>query len=147
MSDRFSAVVLRVVVGFAVVAVLGTGVARGQYGHGSIVGWGEQVFGMDLSADLVMIAGGGYHSLGLKADGSILPWGRNGAGQCSVPEPNMDFVAVVAGCWHTLGLKADGSIVAWGSNCSGQCNVPAPNTDFVAAAGGHGHSLGLKATA
>jgi hypothetical protein len=91
------------------------------------------------------IAGGGYHSLGLKADGRIVAWGWNHDGQCDVPNPNAGFVAVAAGEFHSLGLQADGSIVAWGYNDWGQCNVPAPNQDFVAVAGGFVHSLGLKA--
>ncbi len=145
MSNRFNAVMLRVVVGFAVVPVLGMGVAQAHYGHGSIVGWGGQVVGGDLSTGFVAIAGGGYHSLGLKTDGSIVTWGGNGDGQCSVPEPNTDFVAVATGRDHSLGLKANGIIVAWGRNNYGQCGVPYPNTGFAAVAGGWGHSLGLKA--
>ncbi|UCG32357.1 MAG: hypothetical protein JSU68_11900, partial [Phycisphaerales bacterium] len=89
-----------------------------------------------------------YHSLGLKANGSIVGWGSNGTGQCDVPAPNTDFVAVVGSWWHSLGLKADGSIVIWGrvdpDRDSGQCDVPAPNTDFAAVAGGPFHSLGIK---
>ena len=50
------------------------------------------------------MAAGGSHSLGLKADGSIVAWGWNGYGQCNVPAPNADFVAVAAGWLHSLGL-------------------------------------------
>ncbi len=78
-------------------------------------------------------------------DGSIVGWGDNSAGQCSVPAPNTGFVAVAAGGLHSLGVKADGSIVAWGDNSLGQCNVPAPNTGFVAVAAGFYHSLGVRA--
>ncbi|MCK4342939.1 MAG: hypothetical protein KAY37_14595, partial [Phycisphaerae bacterium] len=96
--------------------------------------------------DFVAVAGGYKHSLGLKADGSIVAWGRNNYGQCDVPAPNTYFVAVAAGFEHSLGLKAYGSIVAWGYNYAGQCNVPEPNTDFVAVAGGGDHNLGLKSS-
>ena len=51
------------------------------------------------------VAGGGWHSLGLKADGSIVAWGDNGSGQCNVPAPNSGFVAVAGGGWHSLGLR------------------------------------------
>ena len=74
----------------------------------------------------VAVAAGGDHSLGLKADGSIVAWGYNGYGQTNVPAANTGFVAVAAGGDHSLGLKADGSIVAWGYNGDGQTNVPAP---------------------
>ena len=78
----------------------------------------------------------GWHSLGLKSDGTIVAWGSNGYGQCDVPAPNADFVAVVGGLLHSLGLKSDGTIVAWGYNDDGQCDVPAPNAGFVAVAAG-----------
>jgi alpha-tubulin suppressor-like RCC1 family protein len=92
----------------------------------------------------VALAGGGYHSLGLQSDGSIVAWGYNGDGQTSVPSPNTNFVAVAAGWDHSLGLKSDGSIVAWGLNNYGQAAVPSSNTNFVAVATGLFHSLGLK---
>jgi hypothetical protein len=90
------------------------------------------------------VAGGEGHSLGLKANGSVVAWGYNHDGQCNVPLPNTAFVAVAAGAWHSLGLKADGSLVACGWNDYGQCNVPSPNTGFVAVAAGADHGLGLK---
>jgi hypothetical protein len=85
-----------------------------------------------------------WHSLGLKADGSIVAWGRNDSGQTDVPSPNARFVAVAAGWYHSLGLKADGSIVAWGANTWGQTNVPAPNSGFIAVASGELHSLAIR---
>ena len=144
MYSRFSAAMLRVVVAFAVVSVLGMGLAKAQYGHGSIVGWGQQVFGADLSAGFVAVAGGSAHSLGLRSDGSIVAWGSNYYARCDLPEPNTDFVAVAGGGRHSLGLKVDGSILAWGDNEYGQCDVPEPNTDFRAVAAGPHHCLALK---
>ncbi len=75
-----------------------------QYGDGSIVGWGEEVVGVDLSAGFVSFAGGAWHSVGVKPDGSIAVWGRNNYGQCDVPAPNADFVAVASCSYHNLGL-------------------------------------------
>ena len=82
----------------------------------------------------------------MTADGSIVAWGRNLAGQCDVPAPNADFVAVAAGREHSVGLKADGTLVLWGSNEFGQCTLPVHNVDFVAVAAGAFHTLALKAT-
>ncbi len=93
----------------------------------------------------VSFAGGGTHSLGLKADGSIIAWGNNLSGQTDVPVPNIGFMAVAAGGDHSLALKANGSVVAWGWDYYGQTDVPAPNAGFVAIAAGSNHSLGLKA--
>ncbi|MCK4341704.1 MAG: hypothetical protein KAY37_08285, partial [Phycisphaerae bacterium] len=70
------------------VALLMTPLAGADYGDGSIIGWGQQVVGGDMSADFVSVAGGSYHSLGLKSDGSIVAWGYDGWwGQCDVPAP------------------------------------------------------------
>ena len=73
---------------------------------GSIVGWGSQVVGVDLSGPFDAVAAGGWHSLGLKSDGSIVAWGHNGSGETSVPAPNADFIAVAAGYFRSLGIKA-----------------------------------------
>ncbi len=51
------------------------------------------------------VAGGGFHSLGLKADGSIVCWGRNNYGQCNIPSPNQDFLAIAGGSCHSIGLQ------------------------------------------
>jgi hypothetical protein len=90
------------------------------------------------------MAGGGSHSLAIKTNGSIVAWGKNAYGQCSVPAPNSGFIAVAGGYEHSVGLKANGSIVAWGYNGWGQCDVPPPNQGFVAIAAGYYHTLGLK---
>ena len=114
----------------------------------TIVAWGHNTYGQcDVPSPnngFTAVAGGTYHSLGLRDDGSITAWGRNDEGQCNVPSPNSGFIAVAAGYYHSLGLRDDGSIVAWGGNGYGQCDVPPPNSGFTAVAAGVIHSLGLK---
>jgi hypothetical protein len=78
------------VTGFSLVLICGTGAAADQP-SGPLVGWGDQVVGGNLSGGFVALAGGGQHSLGLKADGSIVAWGDNTYGQCNVPIPNAGF--------------------------------------------------------
>ena len=53
------------------------------------------------------MAAGYCHNLGLKADGSIVAWGYNSHGQCSIPEPNSGFVAIAAGGNHSLAIRSD----------------------------------------
>ena len=131
-----------------IAAAPGAGIAWAQARQGAIELWersGRWAYGPAPNTNFVAVAGGYGHSLGLKADGSVVAWRYNIYGQTDVPAPNTGFVAISAGAGHSLGLKADGSIVAWGANGSGQTDVPVPNTGFVAVAAGHGHSLGLKA--
>ncbi len=74
------------------------------------------------------IAAGLYHTVALLADGSVVCWGDNDYGQCSVPTgigtPQNPVASVAAGNYHTVALLADGSVVCWGLNNSGQCDVP-----------------------
>ena len=68
----------------------------------------------------------GYnHTVGLKADGTVVATGNNEFGQCNVGNWT-DIVAISAGYNHTVGLKADGTVVATeylGDYNSGQCDV------------------------
>ena len=72
--------------------------------------------------DIVAVAAGGSHTVGLKADGKVVAVGSNAYGQCDVSGWT-DIVAVLAGGYHTVGLKADGTVVAVGDNEYGQCDV------------------------
>lgn len=70
------------------------------------------------------MAAGSYHSVGLRADGTVVAAGRSEAGQCDVGRWH-DIVAIAAGAAHTVGLRADGGVVATGSNSHGQLEVGA----------------------
>ncbi|MGI6098682.1 MAG: PEGA domain-containing protein [Kiritimatiellia bacterium] len=115
----------------------------------AVAAWGENVYGQcDVPAglaDVVAVEGGAYHSLALKADGTVITWGANWYGQCDVPAGLADVVAVEGGAYHSLALKADGTVAAWGWNNYGQRDVPAGLADVVAVEAGNFHSLALKA--
>ena len=73
------------------------------------------------------VSAGYWHTVGLKADGTVVAAGKNNLGQCDVAGWK-DIVAVSAGDHHTVGLKADGTVVATkytGDQISygGQCDV------------------------
>ena len=89
------------------------------------------------------LAAGSLHTVGLKADGTVVAAGWNRDGQCDVSDWT-DIVAVAAGSFHTIGLKADGTVVAVGKNGVAQCNVSGW-TDIGAVAAGDSHTVGLKA--
>jgi len=139
-------------------SLLAAGSARGQVisggGYhslsivsGSIEAWGYNRLGQcnaPAASGFVAVAGGFYHSVALKSDGTIAAWGDDRQAQCTLPVANTGFIAVGAGQFHTLAVKAGGSVVSWGYNMFGQCNPPFPNSGFIAVAGGYGHSVGLK---
>ena len=95
-------------------------------------------------SNVVAIAGGGLHSLALKADGTVVAWGKNNLGQTNVPSGLTNVVAIAAGTDHSLALRADGTVVAWGSNSGGQTNVPTGLSNVIAIAAGSFFSLALK---
>ncbi|UQN09270.1 hypothetical protein [Deinococcus sp. QL22] len=88
---------------------------------------------------------GRSYSVALQADGTVTAWGKNDAGQTSVPAGLSGVVAVSAGGDHTLALQADGTVIAWGKNEWGQTDVPAGLSGVVAVAAGRYHSVALKA--
>jgi alpha-tubulin suppressor-like RCC1 family protein len=93
---------------------------------------------------VVAIAAEAYHSLALKADGTVTGWGRTDYGQASTPSGVSNVVAIAAGFADSLALEANGKVVAWGDNTFGQTNIPAGLSNVVAIASGWWHNLALK---
>jgi hypothetical protein len=91
--------------------------------------------------NVVAIAAGEYHSLAVKADGTVVAWGDDSQGQSEPPPSLAGVVAVAGGGAHSLALKSDGSVVAWGANANGQCNLSPTLTGVVAMAAGSAHTL------
>ena len=92
-----------------------------------------------------LISAGVYHSMALKADGTVVAWGCRGvynAGQCNVPSGLGDVVAIAANIYYSMALKADGTVTAWGEKPLD--NEPTGLGDVVAIAAGKYHSMALK---
>lgn len=115
--------------------------AGSRFGIGQ---YGETNVPPDLT-NAVAIAAGGFHSLALKNDGTVVAWGRNINGETNVPTGLSNVVAIAAGYYHSIALKADGTIVVWGANTSGQTNIPAGLSNVVAIAGSYSDTIVLKA--
>jgi hypothetical protein len=90
-----------------------------------------------------MVAAGSAHTVGLKADGTVVAVGANYSGQCNVGGW-ASITQVAAGLYHTVGVKNDGTVVAVGDNEYGKCNVDGW-TDIIQVAAGYYHTVGLKA--
>lgn len=106
-SSRWAAATTRMAHAFAIACVSATvphsGTAIGAPPQGAIVGWGSQVFGLDLSGGFTAVAAGASHSVGLKSDGSIVAWGNNESGQLNVPAPNNGLIEVAARAGNASG--------------------------------------------
>ena len=53
------------------------------------------------------IDAGGYHTVALKQDGTVVAWGYNDEGQTKVPAGLSGVVAIAAGGFHTVVLKLE----------------------------------------
>ena len=139
--------------GTKAVAIQSTSVGNKTLPRAYVVNPAGQIWGREIIPGGQYIAGGDFHLLGLKSDGTVVGWGLDeelegedsfDEGQTTVPPPNADFVAVAAGYQHSLGVKSDGTMVAWGRDDYDQTEVPEPNADFIRVAAGRQHSRGLK---
>ncbi len=86
---------------------------------------------------VMAVAAGRAHDMALKMDGTILAWGDNTYGQCSVPAGLTGIVAIAARDDYSLALRSDGVVFAWGDNTYGQCSVPASVRAKAIAAGAY----------
>ena len=89
------------------------------------------------------ISAGSKHTVGLKADGTVVAVGDNAAGKCNTGGWR-GIVAVDTGVSHTVALKADGTVVAVGKNTTGQCNTGGWR-DIVAVSAANWYTVALEA--
>jgi alpha-tubulin suppressor-like RCC1 family protein len=86
------------------------------------------------STEFVAISSGGYHVLGLKADGTVWAWGNNSNGQLGdgtttyrstpVQVSSLSSVtAISAGRFHSLARLSNGTVWSWGRNNEGQLGI------------------------
>ncbi|MFA5795145.1 MAG: fibronectin type III domain-containing protein [Candidatus Brocadiia bacterium] len=115
------------------------------------------------------IAGGEFHTMGVKNDGTLWAWGDNSKGELGLGNyvtktsptqvfTDTDWTKVAVGAGFSLGLKADGTIWSCGDNAEGQLGLGivvtgtnvftrigmATNWTDIAA-GGHSHSFAKTA--
>lgn len=96
-------------------------------------------------AGIVGISAGVSLSLALKANGTVVSWGRPGYSAPPVPANLSGVVALAQGYGHSLALRADGSVAAWGDNTYGQGTAITGLTGMVGIAAGTSHSMALRA--
>jgi uncharacterized protein YjdB len=116
----------------------------GQIGDGSRSAMQTGPVGVKVDrrrVQFVDVAAGANHSCGLRADGGVLCWGDNTAGQLGDGTLNgtntprdvrtsMKFRSITAGRNHTCGVGTDGKLYCWGGNGRGQFG-PGPQVVMV----------------
>ncbi len=111
----------------------------------SVAEWGYPIGAPpSILTGVVAIAAGGYHSLALTGDGTVVGWGADWYGQATPPTNLTSVAGIAAGGYHSLALKKDGTVVGWGADWYGQATPPVDLTNVVAIAAGGYHSLALK---
>ncbi|MCG6551270.1 MAG: fibronectin type III domain-containing protein [Candidatus Magnetominusculus sp. LBB02] len=112
------------------------------------------------------IAGGSYHTLALKGDGSVWSWGYNGSGELgngTTKNSNIPVLVnglsgvttVAGGAYHSAAIKGSGNIWAWGNNGNGELGIGSYTnattpvqvsnlTGVTAIAAGYYHTLAVK---
>jgi len=139
----------------------------GQLGIGSTGGMRASPVAVPNLSGVTMVSTGHYHSLALRADGTVWTWGYNFAGQLgdgttttrNAPvrvSGTRTYQYVAAGRDMSYAIATDGSVWAWGLNADGQlgdgttANRSTPVrvgdlTGVVQVAGGRDHGLALGA--
>ncbi|MCB9341330.1 MAG: HYR domain-containing protein [Lewinellaceae bacterium] len=115
----------------------------------------------------VSVSAGSYHTIGLKADGTLWAWGDNGDyGQYGIGNftsseipvqvgTDNDWANITTGGNFTIALKTNGTLWAWGSNSYGELgignftasNVPVQigtDTDWASISTRSFHTVALK---
>ena len=149
--------------------------SNGQIGDGTSTSAYNRVFPtqeLTKATNWTAIAGGVFHSVALKADGTLWAWGHNASGQIgdntttdkTVPThigSATNWSAIAAGGDHTVAIQGGaigtplGTLWAWGKNFNGQLgdntnvdkHIPTQigtATAWSAIAAGGYHSVGLQ---
>jgi len=89
-----------------------------------------------------MVATGSHHTVGLRANSTVVAVGNNASGQCRVGNWT-NVVKVAAGAAHTVGLRGNSSVLAVGDDSYGQCGI-GDWRDIIQMDVGYYHTVGLR---
>lgn len=93
------------------------------------------------------VALGNWHSMALKNDGTLIPWGEGYNNEPTVPAGLGLITDIAAGLSYNVAVKQNGSLFAWGSNFQRQLSIPTvTNAKTVSAGVNHGIVLKTDGT-
>jgi len=142
----------------------------GRLGDGTTVAKSSPVSVIGGFTDWCQISAsaGGYHSLGVRTNGTLWVWGSNSSGKLgdgttvnksspvSVVGGFTDWCQVSAGNDHSLGVRINGTAWSWGTNKNGQLgdgttvdksspvSIVGGFTNWCQVSAGGNHSLGVR---
>ena len=116
--------------------------------------WGQCTYGYPTNAtNIISVAAGVWHSIALKADGTVTTWGyptNYWDGPNRVPTNITGGITAVSAGWiHNLALLTNGTVIAWSDiptneTASLATNVPVNLTNVVAISANFYHNLALR---
>lgn len=89
------------------------------------------------------MSAGRDHSLALREDGSIVPWGAPSSGAFLVPQDAMPAYAITAGSNFCAAATVDGRVVCWGSSPLAMMAPPELDDTLLVSAGLE-HAMALR---
>ena len=101
--------------------------------------------GVRVISSPTAIAAGAFHSLAIKADGTVVGWGLGGSGQTNSPLSASPAIGISGGYAYSLAIRSNRTVAGWGDNTYGQSTAPASATNVVAVAAGGYHGLAVRA--
>jgi hypothetical protein len=96
--------------------------------------------------DFIAVAAGSYHAVGLRADGSLVSWGRDTYGSVSDTPAGTGFVAVDAGLLYSMALHEDGTVYAWGGGLAYDPSDRPTGNGFTDIAAGYAFAFAINST-
>ena len=106
----------------------------------------EELLDVPEFDDFIAVAAGSYHAVGLRADGSLVSWGRDTYGSVLNTPAGTGFVAVDAGLLYSMALHEDGTVYAWGGGLAYDAADRPTGSGFTDIAAGYAFALAITST-